>query len=212
MKRNKNKGVSETEFQKLSFDIRRTIILSEYMKHWEMPEFRQTMSRENERVELYTFPGNDSENVTRFSTIGLSSIRSKDSERQYGIGAELLMVLPKEVAIEQEDKIKNYLFDVASYLLNALGRQLTVGTIIPESPLAPIGWPKALLFDEPRGEPEELSCFHIGSQHVDLFWLIPIYGSEYELIKEKGLGAFDKLYETEDISLVDINRPSLATS
>ena len=64
MKRNKNKGVCETEFQKLSFDIRRTIILSEYMKHWEMPEFRQTMSRENERVELYTFPGNDSENAS----------------------------------------------------------------------------------------------------------------------------------------------------
>ena len=212
MKRNKNKGVCETEFQKLSFDIRRTIILSEYMKHWEMPEFRQTMSRENERVELYTFPGNDSENVTRFSTIGLSSIRSKDSERQYGIGAELMMVLPKEVAIEQEDQIKNYLFDVASYLLNTLGRQLTVGTTIPESPLAPNGWPKALLFDEPRGEPEELSCFHIGSQHVDLFWLIPIYGSEYELIKEKGLGDFDKLYEPGDIRLVDINRPSLAKS
>lgn len=212
MKRNKNKGVCETKFQKLSFDIRRTIILSEYMKHWEMPEFRQTMSRENERVELYTFPGNDSENVTRFSTIGLSSIRSKDSERQYGIGAELMMVLPKEVAIEQEDQIKNYLFDVASYLLNTPGRQLTVGTTIPESPLAPKGWPKALLFDEPRGEPEDLSCFHIGSQHVDLFWLIPIYGNEYELIKEKGLDAFDKLDETEDISLVDVNRPPLVTN
>ena len=115
-------------------------------------------------------------------------------------------------SIEQEDQINNYLFDVASYLLNTLGKQLTVGTTIPESPLAPNGWPKALLFDEPRGEPEELSCFHIGSQHVDLFWLIPIYGSEHELIKEKGLDAFDKLDETEDISLVDINRPPLATN
>lgn len=212
MKRNKYNGTCETECQKLSFDIRRTIILSEYMKHWEMPEFRQTMSRENERVELYTFPGDDSENVTRFSTIGLSSIRSRDSERQHSIGAELMMVVPKGVAIEQEDQIKNYLFDVASYLLNTLGKQLTVGTTIPESPLAPNGWPKALLFDEPRGEPEELSCFHIGSQHVDLFWLIPIYGSEHELIKEKGLDAFDKLDETEDISLVDINRPPLTTN
>lgn len=202
-----NKDICEAECLKLSFDIRRTIILSEYMKHWGMPEFRQTMAQEHELVELYTFPGKDTENITRFSTIGLSSNQIEGDENKCNSGVELLMILPKFVAFEQKEKIRNYLFDIASYVLNTLGRKLTAGTTIPESPLAPNNWPNALLFDEPLGEAEELGCFHIGTQHVDLLWLIPIYGCEYQVIKEKGLEVFDKFVEKEDCSLIDINRP-----
>lgn len=198
--------IDKTESKTFNFDIRRSIVLSKYMKHWGMPEFRQVITKENVRVELYTFPGQEDEDVTRFSTIGLSSQPIEDNSGECDCAVELLMLLPKCVVYEQEAQIKSYLFDVAAYLINTLGRTPDVGTTIPESPLAPDNWPKALLFDEPRGEPEELSCFQVGRQHINLLWLIPIYGSEYKIIRERGLDEFDKIEQQRDVSLVDIRR------
>lgn len=198
--------IDRTESKIFNFDIRRSIILSKYMKHWGMPEFRQVITNENVRVELYTFPSREDEDVTRFSTIGLSSYPIEDNADECDCAVELLMVLPKCIAYEQEEQIKNYLFDVAAYLINTLGRTPDVGTTIPESPLAPDNWPKALLFDEPRGEPEELGCFQVGRQHINLLWLIPIHGSEYKIIKKMGLDKFDKIDQQQDISLIDVMR------
>ncbi len=79
---------------------------------------------------------------------------------------------------------------------------------MPETTLAPDGWPKALLFDQPCGEPEELSCFHVGAQHVNLLWVVPIYGNEYDLIKEKGIECFDEAIQEIDLSVVDVRRKS----
>ena len=73
---------------------------------------------------------------------------------------------------------------------------------------APEGWPKALLFDQPNGEPEELSCFHVGAQHINLLWVVPIHGAEYELIKKVGIESFDKAIQSIELSLVDVRRPS----
>lgn len=211
MQTNAHGKSSATDSKALTFDIRRTIMLSAYMKYWGSPEYRQTITRESERVELYSFPGPESSKITRFSTVGLSSDQAEGSRKKNHTDVELLMVLPKDVASEQERQISNYLFDIVAYVLNQFEENPMVGTTIPETPLAPLGWPKAILFDEPRGEPEELGFFHVGSQHVDLLWLVPIYGSEYQLIKKNGLERFDRLVDESNISLVDIGRPSLVS-
>lgn len=53
---------------------------------------------------------------------------------------------------------------------------------------------------------DRLRCFQVGRQHINLLWLIPIYGSEYKIIRERGLDEFDKIEQQRDVSLVDIRR------
>jgi hypothetical protein len=85
------------------------------------------------------------------------------------------------------------------------------GSTIPESPLAPKRWAaRALLVDEPRGEPEYLVETMIAKELVKLWWLVPIHGAERELVLSKGLTAFDEAYSKSNWSLVDPGRPSIA--
>jgi hypothetical protein len=184
------------------FDIRRSIILSKYITNWGMPEYRNVSSKDNHSVELYSFP---EELYTRFATVGLSSGTLPNSDK---CNSEILMVLPTNVVAKQTDEIVNYIFDIVAYLIETLERNLTVETTIPESKLAPVEWPKALLFDEPRGEVEDLLCFHVGSQHVELFWVIPIFGAEYDLIKNGEIERFDEIVESMDIDITDVIRAS----
>jgi hypothetical protein len=184
------------------FDIRRTIILSKYIAYWGMPEYRNVMSKGNHSVVLYSFP---EEHFTRFATVGLSSAILPNSDK---CNSEIVMVLPSSVVAKQTNEIVNYIFDIVAYLINTLKRNLTTETIIPESNLASTGWPKALFFDEPRGEVEDLSCFHVGSQNIDLFWVIPIFGTEYDLIKNGEIERFDEIVENMNVEITDVRRPS----
>ncbi len=189
----------------LEFDIRRSVILSQYLKCWGMPETRKIMSKGETHVELYSFPGEDSDQVSRFATVGLSSNKFSNSTT---CDSELLLVLPHDVAHEQREEISHYLFDISSYLIDTLGRNVKAEDILPEMSVVPEGWPKAILFDEPRGEPENLTSFLIGEQHVNLHWVVPIFGVEYSLIKSEGIEAFDQAIDNIDLSLLDTGRDS----
>lgn len=160
------------------------------------------MERPGCLVELYIFEG---EHITRYATTGLSSSYIDNTNL---CNCELLLCVPNDIAISQTTNIENYIFDICAYLISTLGRAVTYQDLIPESTLAPSGWPKAILFDEPRGESEQLECFHVGEQHVNLLWIIPIYGDEYIFIKENGIGKFDMAAETLELSLVDVRRQS----
>ncbi len=52
----------------------------------------------------------------------------------------------------------------------------------------------------------ELNHFYIGMQHVTLSWVVPIFSSEYELIKSSGIESFDAAVTDADTSLVEIRR------
>lgn len=200
--------MNQNPVKNFNFDIKRSIILAEYIKCWGMPEARELMPYENEPkvsmpVELYIFPGEDMDQVTRIATIGLSSCKFQDDKR---CNSELLMVLPFDIADEQWDAISRYVFDISRYLINTLGHNIKSADLLPESDLAPDDWPKALLFDDPRGEPNELNYFHIGMQHVTLSWVVPIFASEYDLIKNSGIEAFDAAIEHAESSLVEVRR------
>ena len=201
----------------LNFDIKRSIILAEYIKCWGMPESRELMPNGNESnenvsrlsmpIELYLFPGEDMDQVTRIATIGLSSCKFPDDK---SCNSELLMVLPFDLADEQWDSISRYVFDISRYIINTLGHNIKSSDLLPESDLALDDWPQALLFDDPRGEPNELNYFHIGMQHVTLSWAVPIFGSEYELIKSEGIEAFDAAVDHAEVSLVEVRRDACA--
>jgi len=200
--------------EQFSFDIKRSIILAEYIKCWGMPETRNIIPerkvtddsslQNNMPVELYVFPGEDMDQVTRVATIGLSSCKFNDYK---SCNSELLMVLPYDVADDQLEAVSQYIFDVSNYIVNTLGCNIKSEDLISEGlVLAPEDWPNALLFDDPRGEPNELNHFYIGLQHVTLSWVVPIFGSEYELIKSSGIESFDAAVANAETSLVEVRR------
>jgi len=82
--------------------------------------------------------------------------------------------------------------------------------LIRESPLVPESWSaKAIFVDEARGEAEEVSSIKFDQQDVNLFWLVPLNGSEYDLIKREGIEEFDRIEAKSDISLLDVNRQGI---
>ena len=193
------------EEQQLVYDIRRTIILGGYMRHWGMPDTRTISRRGDESVEIYSFPPKFGGKVHRIATVGLSSqVRESGEVASY----ELCMVLPEGLGGATKDQVTSFIMDVAAYSLRRDVR-FEIGRMIPETPLMPTSWlPRALLLDEPRGEPEEIASFQVGSQRVALIWLVPIHTDEYELIARAGLEAFDELDGRSEWSLTDPKRPS----
>lgn len=188
-------------------DVKRSIILAEYIKCWGMPESRNFMPSKSMPVEIYVFPGEDMDQVTRVVTIGLSSCKFADGK---SCNNELLMVLPYDIAEDQEEIVSKYVFEISNYIINGLSRSINTEDLREESKQAPEGWPKAILFDDPRGEPNELNQFYIGLQHVKLSWVIPIFNSELELIKNSGIESFDAAIENAEVSLVEVRRdPSI---
>lgn len=191
----------------LSFDIRRSILLSSYIKYWGQPSNRIISLKENSSfgVEIYEFPPNK-DSIFRFSTIGLSAqkVNNKDFSNW-----EFLFCLPEDIGRNDNSVTKNYLLDIMAYSLRS-DVKIQIGTTIPESNLAPKPWKtKAILIDEARGEPEEMSCFKIGHQEVNLFWLIPITEAERQYIKKYGVTMFDHLESKSKFSLLDVNRQSM---
>lgn len=186
----------------LEFDIRRSILLSSYMKEWGMPGTRDILAGDETVVELYSFPG---KKIQRFASVGLSACTTSHATR---INSELLLVVPRDIAERQSKEIANYIFDIIAYLINTLGREIKPTDLISESSLAPAGWPRALLFDEPRGESEELVNLHYGIQHIQLRWVVPIHGKEFDLIRSDGIEAFDIAINELELSVVDVRRDS----
>lgn len=200
--------MTESEAAKLVSDIRRTFILGVYMRHWGMPEYRWISRREDHAIEVYSFPPRKDEVVHRFATVGVSAVNREDGQPA---NYELCMILPDELGGASAEEVVSLILDVAvhSYPKDV---RCSVGATIPETQLMPAKWsPKALLFDELRGEPEELSHIAVGDQCIELLWLIPIYRDEYELIHSEGIDAFDHLDAQSDWSVADPRRPSFVS-
>jgi hypothetical protein len=191
--------------KKFVSDIRRTTILGGYIRCWGTPEYRIIGQKENDEVEIYSFPSEVDKKVHRIATVGISGMKSESGK---AFGYEFLMVLPKNLGESSFELIASFLLDLIAYCLK-YDIEISEGKTISETPLMPNSWhPKALLFDQPWGEPEEIVSFHVGKQHIDLFWVIPIYQDEQELIKKEGIKKFDELRNKSGWSLADPKRPT----
>lgn len=201
--------MSESGAAQLVRDIRRSLILGAYMRYWRMPEYRWISRREDHVIEVYSFPSRKDEVVHRFATVGVSSVNREDEQ---AANYELCMILPNGLGGASDDQVVSLMLDVAvhSYRKDVRSR---VGATVPETPLMPASWPpKALLFYELGSEPEELSHISVGEQSIELLWLVPIYGNEYELIHREGIEAFD-LLDTQSVwSVADPRRPSFVST
>lgn len=187
----------------LEADVRRTILLGAYMQAWGMPRDRTVSRRASDVIEVYEFPAGVAK-VCRYATVGLSGIEQEDGGPS---NCEMMLSLPSDNGGASSRQVVNFLLDLAAYALRADVR-LREGFVVGETPLAPTQWPtRYLLIDEPRGEPESLTEIPVGTDQVKLWWVVPIYASEYELIRSQGLGAFDDVYSSSEWSLADPGRP-----
>lgn len=185
-------------------DVRRSIVLGAFVTHWGMPELRKRFQNGTDLVEVYFFPGTPAQKVSRVVTVGCSGFVKEGHTR-----SEFLFVLPKSLGGAQWDEVADFLMDVVAYFQRYSVR-IEESATIPESQLAPKSWAtRALLVSSPTGEPEALEDLHVGSQHVRLWWLVPIHAAEQKMIAADGLDGFDELIRASDTSLVDIDRPPL---
>lgn len=195
-------GADDKEF---TFDVLRTIVLGKMMSYWGVPELRKRLTGEKGSVEIYRIPSQASAGLVRYATFGLSQLPRRNGE--LGVH-ELLFVIDEGNFKNSASKSFDFMCELsANYLESA--HEIELPSLVPPSALIP--WrANALLFDEARGEEEDLAEMVIGARRVKLIWVIPLYEDEYKLIEKEGLAEFDRRCEVKRVDLVDIDRESVA--
>lgn len=192
--------------EEFAFDVRRAVLLGAYIRSWGMPDSRVEGRRGHEKVEVYSFPPRGGARVHRFATVGVSALFREGGG---GTGYELFVVLPESLTGMSVDAVSHVIMDVMAYSLRQ-AVVFSVGSTIPEVRTFPPHWlTRALLVDEPRGEAEELSRTHLGTEHVRLLWLVPLHQREESLVRLEGVEAFDERFDASDWSLADPMRGSV---
>ncbi|RJX41757.1 hypothetical protein D3P09_07365 [Paenibacillus pinisoli] len=190
----------------LDFDIRRTIILSLYLKEWSMPEYRVIMTKPEMGVyiEIYYFPSMNDLTPARFATVGLShSVRKSGKPSE----TEWMLALNPDMGQESIDRVFSYFCDLIAHNLEHM-RSSDVPRVMTESALAPENWTtKALLIDELRGESEDFEEINIGEDIISVLWVIPITSKEAGIVLQDGIDAFDAYMENLPYSIIDPTRP-----
>lgn len=195
---------SDREF---TYDVRRSVLLGRFIQQWGMPSVRRrfTRTKPDDLVEVYWFPEDSEGKIARVVTVGASAGNAKAGMSS----CEFLLVLPYDLGGAAFSDVAGFLMDFVLY-----SRQSDVllreGYATPDSELVPNAWPmKSIVVSTPRGEPEEMESFHVGTHHVNLWWLIPMYRSESDFVLRHGLAAFDSATSESDVSLVETRRPPL---
>ncbi|WP_042169656.1 suppressor of fused domain protein [Paenibacillus gorillae] len=191
--------------RKLSFDIRRTIILGAFIKEWSMPEYRVILNQPDKaiHIEIYYFPAVSDNDVARFATVGLSGTLRSNGQPIY---TEWMMALSSDLGGESVDRIFSYVCDLIAHHIET-SRNSQIPRVMEESGLAPANWStKAFLLDELRGESEELEEIQIGNEVVQVVWALPITAQEASLILREGVEAFDSYMADTEHSIIDPRR------
>ena len=201
-----------SEEWQLDRDIRRAIILSNYIENWGIPEYRtkQKITIKQEKsylIEVYTFPPlPDRDTIYRVATIGISDnfYQNENGAAHY----EIMMALPADLGGADIDAVLSYFLIIITSTL-PYKHNIKEGFTLAEMISAPEEWKhKSILLDTPVSESQELEYFHIGSQSVNLYIALPIYQDECNLIRINGIEAFDDLCEASELSVIDLSRNS----
>ena len=188
-------------------DVDQAMLLSRYIECWGVPELRVQLSKSPSlhAIEIYYFPAKHPDDVNRFATAGLSQVSSLNGPN---IATEWMMVLPSGLGGVSVDRVLQYVCDLLANHIEK-SRNHDVPRVMLGSTYAPEQWTcNAVLFDEPRGEPEALMELVVGEKKITLQWVIPITDAEALEIQQKGIEVFDAAEAKSEYSLIDVNRPS----
>ena len=190
--------IESAQEEALSLDLRRTLVLGRYLQAWSMPEYRIVMTGRQGRARIETGrqrpPASRPWGYPAFATGAGGSRRMDDGAgRRPGRGKRgpgvRISVRPDRPQHREHGRRRTAARDGAS-------------------PLAPEKWTaKAILIDELRGESEALERIAVGSETVELQWVVPISQKEAALILDQGIDAFDAHVEGMAHSIIDPARP-----
>ena len=196
--------IESAQEEALSLDLRRTLVLGRYLQAWSMPEYRIVMTgrQGRARIEIYfsrrppaaSRPLRDRGAIPPSPRERSGSRRMDDGAgRRPGRGKRgpgvRISVRPDRPQHREHGRRRTAARDGAS-------------------PLAPEKWTaKAILIDELRGESEALERIAVGSETVELQWVVPISQKEAALILDQGIDAFDAHVEGMAHSIIDPARP-----
>ncbi|VVE72781.1 hypothetical protein PCA31118_04312 [Pandoraea captiosa] len=145
------------------------------------------------------------EGASTFSTLGLS-----DSPMQFPGGD----VCAQELLFAAWDsypasKVASFLLTFAEYV-RSQSRALLRGEVFgPSTPLIPGVAANGVYASLPAIYPDELACYRASKPPAILVWLVPLIGRECEIVRRNGWGDFEKLLESSNPDLLDLDRPSL---
>ena len=176
--------IESAQEEALSLDLRRTLVLGRYLQAWSMPEYRIVMTgrQGRARIEIYFFrrPPAASPRPLRDRGAIPPSPRERSGSRRMDDGAGRRPGRGKRgpgVRISVRPDRPQH---------REHGRRRTAARD-GASPLAPEKWTaKAILIDELRGESEALERIAVGSETVELQWVVPISQKEAALILDQG--------------------------
>ncbi len=187
-------------------DVRRAIILGAYMAHWGRPEVRKVSRKDGRRIDTYSFAPNDVNAVHRFATCGASSFPKECGD---AFPHEFLLSLPPELGGVNVDRVMDFVMDVFTHGLSE-GVNYRRGTVVDCQALLPAPWSTDhLLLEEPLGESETLAVTHVGPEHIELLWMIPLHASEASFVTSHGFDALSELAQAEGVDLIDPLRDTL---
>lgn len=153
-------------------------------------------------VTLQTFSDAPCEGATTLMTSGLGSLQN------YRLHQELLMCL-------WSDQVTKDVRDLLGFMAGqgARGRgPLKHGDFVgPAGPLTSATTMSGLYVCPPVYFDEK--SFHVTDavgHLLEVYWLVPLYDSEIEVLQDVGLDAFEKHLVAEDPDLLDLNRPRLS--
>jgi len=191
-------------YDRLNFDIRRSLLLSNFIAEWGYPRDRKVISRDGAApIEIYLFID---KKIVRFVTIGLSA-QSSESSYQF----EILFASGHDMAGSSLGYAMDYILDIAAHAVENPSK-FKAPSLLPPSPMAPKPWRmNSMLIDTARGEPEHFDNIPILDGNVKLLWLIPLYKKEFDFISKEGIEAFDALCAQQELSVLDLNRESFAS-
>ena len=191
-------------YDQLDFDVRRTILLHNYIQAWGVPQDRKIIHKEGRPpIEIYLFID---ELIVRFATIGLSAQVNEKSNKIANY--ELLFACGHKLQGTSLGHIMDYVLDISTSSI-ANFDNFKIGSMIPNIAIAPNSWEmKSIFVDEARAEPEHFIKIMIGDQAVEVLWLIPLHEAEYLYIKQNGISKFDERCREEELAVIDLNRSS----
>ena len=176
----------------LHFSIHHTFVLSQYIRFWGNPIESYNLQKNGKMFSIYVFE-DEEQGIIRLVSIGCSIGYNENTKKEF------LLVLMENDYMKSKQEIVDFFTNI---VLNDVFEKMQ----IEYSRIIPVNFRNFshCIVDEARGEDESKIC--LNSEHVDILWVIPILDIENIIIKEKGIEEFDSYVETNDISLVDLER------
>jgi hypothetical protein len=192
---------------RLHFDIRRSLILQNYIQVWGVPTCRFTREADASVVEIYFFESIDNsgeDSIIHVATVGISSCFDQGE-----IASEMFVVVSSSYSEATAQELCDLMISMSEYSRKNKGKVVYGETIDVINPI-PSKWnAKSILICEPFGEPEELSVVNFNNQKIEIRWLLPIFSDEVSYIRKNGMIALFDLFENSEISIAEPTRGSI---